>query len=91
MDTTINENVLDEQEGQGEFDPGVEVEDTSTITEVKKPFDPKKIDIDTKNPTLDLIIKRLKSDPPAIDLYPDFQRTAGIWNIKNKANLLNRY
>jgi hypothetical protein len=88
MDTTINENVLDEQEGQGEFDPGVEVEDTSTITEVKKPFDPKKIDIDTKNPTLDLIIKRLKSDPPAIDLYPDFQRTAGIWNIKKQSQLI---
>lgn len=66
----------------------VEEEDTSSLTEIKEPFDPKKIDIDTKTPTLDLMIKRLRSTPPAIDLYPDFQRKGGIWGAVKESQLV---
>lgn len=66
----------------------VEEEDTSSLTEIKEPFDPKKIDIDTKTPTLDLMIKRLRSTPPAIDLYPDFQRKGGIWGAVKESQLI---
>jgi len=66
----------------------VEEEDTSSLTEIVEPFDPKKIDIDTKAPTLDLMIKRLRSSPPAIDLYPDFQRKGGIWGPVKESQLI---
>lgn len=66
----------------------VEKEDVSTIKEIKNPFDPKKIDIDSKPLSLDLIIKRLKANPPEIDLYPDFQRKSGIWNDTKQSRLI---
>ena len=80
----LNHREPDEQEKFSK----VEEEDTSSITEIKEPFDPRKIDIDTKTPTLDLMIKRLKSNPPAIDLYPDFQRKAGIWSLEKESQLI---
>ncbi len=40
----------------------VEEEDTSTIAIIEKPFDPKKINIITKQMTLDFILKRLWND-----------------------------
>lgn len=44
---------------------------------ILEPFDPSKIRVETKNTTMDVLIKRLRNDE--IDLSPDFQRRAGIW------------
>ena len=44
---------------------------------ITEPFDPSKIRVETKNTTMDVLIKRLRNDE--IDLAPDFQRRAGIW------------
>lgn len=66
----------------------VEEEDTAVITEIKKPFDPKKIDIDAKFLTLDLLIRRLRAQPPEIDLYPDFQRKDNIWSKTKQSRLI---
>jgi hypothetical protein len=74
----------------------VEEEDTLEIsskddlldTEIKDPFDPKKIDIDTKVLTIDLLLRRMKADPPEIDLYPDFQRKDDIWNKTKQSWLI---
>ncbi len=66
----------------------VEEEDTAAITEIKKPFDPKKIDIDAKFLTLDLLIRRLRAQPPEIDLYPDFQRKGNIWSKTKQSRLI---
>lgn len=44
---------------------------------ILEPFDPRKIRVETKNTTMDVLIKRLRNDE--IDLAPDFQRRAGIW------------
>ncbi len=82
-----NQDMRDpERYGQGFT--AVEEEDTSSLTEIKEPFDPKKIDIDTRTPSLDLIIKRLRAIPPAIDLYPDFQRKGGIWGPVKESQLI---
>lgn len=55
-------------------------------TDIKDPFDPTAIKIDTKNPTIDLIIKRI--DQGEIDLNPDFQRNSGIWNRTRQSRLI---
>lgn len=51
-----------------------------------EPFDQTKIDINMHTPTLDLIIKRLENKE--IDLMPDFQRKAGLWNAEQKSRLI---
>jgi hypothetical protein len=85
---TFNEELLNHDVDTQDGYAPVEVEDTSSLTEIKEPFDPKKIDIDTKTPSLDLMIKRLRSNPPAIDLYPDFQRKGGIWGPVKESQLI---
>lgn len=68
---------------ENEESSSIEPEDTSILADIKQPFDPKKVDIDTRTLTLDLVIKRLRANPPEIDLYPDFQRKTKSWsNIK---------
>jgi len=85
---TFKEKLPSEENDNKENYVQVEEEDTSSLTEIVEPFDPKKIDIDTKAPTLDLMIKRLRSSPPAIDLYPDFQRKGGIWGPVKESQLI---
>lgn len=64
----------------------VETEDTSSLAAIEKPFDPRKIDIDAKILTLDLIVKRIKSGE--IDLFPDFQRHANLWDQEKQSRLI---
>lgn len=65
----------------------VEEEDNSTLVNITRPFDPKEIDFSTKNLSLDNLIKRLKSDPPAINLHPEFQRNE-VWNPEKQSRLI---
>jgi hypothetical protein len=65
----------------------IEKEDTG-INLMDEPFNPSDIDIDTKSPTLSLLITRLKSNPPEIDLYPDFQRKDDLWDIGKQSRLI---
>lgn len=53
---------------------------------ILKPFDPSKIRVETKNTTMDVLIKRLRNDE--IDLAPDFQRRAGIWKDGAQSRLI---
>ena len=75
---TISESDLDPDSGlereQEEFDA------------IKRPFNPEKIKVRTVNVVVDQIISRL--DHEEIDLAPDFQRMAGIWNDKRKSRLI---
>ena len=54
--------------------------------EIVQPFDPTRISISTKTPTVDLVIKRLQYNE--IDLNPDFQRNAGIWDNTRQSRLI---
>lgn len=49
-------------------------------------YDPEKINIVTKEPSIDLLLRRI--DEEALNLAPDFQRQAGIWNTEAKSRLI---
>jgi len=66
---------------------GIEAEQPSSGFEhIREPFDPEKIDVTTRSMTLDLVVKRLVERE--IDLMPDFQRRAGIWDQRRKSQLI---
>ena len=70
------------EEGYGVEEEKLEDEASGIV----QPFDPSKISISTKTPIVDLVIKRLKYDE--IDLNPDFQRNAGIWDRTRQSRLI---
>ncbi|WP_433499699.1 DUF262 domain-containing protein [Sphaerimonospora sp. CA-214678] len=53
---------------------------------IKAPFDPEKIDVTTRNPTVDLLLSRIRRR--VLDLQPDFQRFAGIWTQQAQSRLI---
>lgn len=78
------EELTSDQKGSG-----IEVEQTTaSLTEIKDPFDPEKIDVKTKPMTVGLIMERVRGGDEEIDLMPDFQRRAGIWDENRKSRLI---
>ena len=66
---------------------GIEAESPDNTEEgIHEPFDPDKIDVKTRTITLDLVMKRVEENE--IDLMPDFQRRAGIWDLRRKTQLI---
>ncbi|MBP5953422.1 DUF262 domain-containing protein [Pseudomonas sp. P42] len=67
---------------------GVEIENVASGEDVSigEPFNPDDIDITTRTMTIDLLLSRIETG--AIDLQPDFQRRAGIWNEKQQSRLI---
>lgn len=55
-------------------------------SEIEVPFDPTKIDIIAKPMTISSLEDRL--DNAELDLTPDFQRQANVWDVKRKARLI---
>ncbi len=49
-------------------------------------YDPDKINIVTKEPTIEQLLRRI--DEKALDLAPDFQRQAGVWKDEAKSRLI---
>ena len=49
-------------------------------------YDPEKINIFTKEPTIEQLLRRI--DEEALDLAPDFQRHANIWKDDAKSRLI---
>lgn len=84
MNENMTESIEEELDSAGHAS-GVERE-RDEDTEILSPFDPKDIDVVTKNPTVDSLIKRLEYKE--IDLNPDFQRKAGIWSKRHKSRLI---
>lgn len=54
--------------------------------DIHEPFDPTKIRVEPRPMTIDLVIKRIKYDE--INLTPDFQRQANIWDEKAQSLLI---
>ncbi|MEU5524195.1 DUF262 domain-containing protein [Streptomyces sp. NPDC047860] len=76
-------------------EPAVEFTDTGISTGIeaedigeagRMPFDPELIDVAPRNPTIDLVLQRLKRG--LIDLQPDFQHRSGIWNDTAQSRLI---
>jgi hypothetical protein len=63
---------------------GVEREDEGSG--IEEPFDPAKIDVVTRNPTVNLLMSRLRRG--GLNLTPDFQRRAGIWTEIAQSRLI---
>ena len=53
---------------------------------IRSPFDPSKIDVITQARTVDLLLTRLREGE--LDLSPDFQRRANIWDEARKSSLI---
>ena len=64
---------------------GVEKEDLST-DDIKEPFDPDQVAVTSRTMTVDLLLSRLRTG--ALNLQPDFQRKAGIWNTVKRSRLI---
>jgi hypothetical protein len=80
----LHEELTSDQRGTG-----VEVERTNAeSSEITEPFDPEKIDVKTKPMNVDLIMARIRGGDEEIDLMPDFQRRAGIWDETRKSRLI---
>jgi len=62
----------------------VEVEKISS--NIAKPFDPKRIDIQTKQMILEAIFRRLQNNE--IDLLTGFQRKTDLWNETQQSRLI---
>ncbi|MDU4003410.1 DUF262 domain-containing protein [Pluralibacter gergoviae] len=78
------ENIQIESTGsiaESDFDPEEDRE-----LEIETPFDPSKIDIIVKPMTIGSLEDRL--DNNELDLTPDFQRQANLWDIKRKSRLI---
>ncbi|MEV6976215.1 DUF262 domain-containing protein [Kitasatospora sp. NPDC093806] len=63
---------------------GVESEDIGE--RIASPFDPSKIEVLTRTPTVSLLLNRIRRN--TMDLAPDFQRRAGIWTAKAQSRLI---
>jgi hypothetical protein len=71
-------------DGQGS---GLEAEKVDSLEgAIRVPFDPSKIDVITQFRTVDLLLVRLREGE--LDLSPDFQRRANIWDEKRKTSLI---
>jgi hypothetical protein len=70
-------------------DPGIiEKIDESSDPEIKKPYDPITVDVSSKTMTIDLLIKRMKGNPPRIDLNTEFQRKGNLWDETSQSRLI---
>ena len=68
---------------------GLELEEQteSEVTDViVEPFDPTKIKVRPWNPTIQLLMERVRLDE--INLGPEFQRAGGVWSAKAKSQLI---
>jgi hypothetical protein len=65
-------------------DSGVELEEQDG--QIHEPFDPAEIDVQTRTPTVDLLMSRLRRG--VLDLEADFQRATGIWSDVNQSRLI---
>jgi hypothetical protein len=82
-------SVADEREPRVELDDegrdaGVELEEPAGL--IHEPFDPAEIDVQTRTPTVDLLMARLRRG--VLDLEADFQRATGIWSDVNQSRLI---
>lgn len=65
---------------------GVEAEKDDPAVKITRPFDPEHIKVRTDKKTIDLILRRL--DHQEMELAPEFQRRARIWDPVRKSRLI---
>lgn len=63
-----------------------EIDETSYLMD--SPFDPTKINIDTKTPSLDTLIKRISNGSIELNTESYFQRKDDLWNATQQSRLI---
>lgn len=84
MDTVASPTDNDVRERE-DVDSGLE-DEKEDVSQIKRPFDPEKIKVRTTQILVDLLVSRISHGE--IDLAPDFQRLAGIWDNTRKSRLV---
>ena len=84
METVVIHSDSDPGEG-ADKDSGLEGE-REDVNQIRRPFDPEKIKVRTTPVLVDLLVSRIRHGE--IDLAPDFQRLAGIWDNTRKSRLI---
>lgn len=84
---------MEEQANLNNFNPNweddVELEPVDdSVRLMEKPFDPTKINIETKTPSLDTLIKRIQSNTIAMNTEEYFQRKDDLWDIVKQSRLI---
>ncbi|MFN8307359.1 MAG: DUF262 domain-containing protein [Ferruginibacter sp.] len=70
-------------------DDGIEEEvNDDSLKLMGKPFDPTKINIETKTPSLDTLIKRIKSKSVQLNTESYFQRQDDLWDTVKQSRLI---
>jgi hypothetical protein len=70
----------------GDTGENTDVESEDVGEPIDKPFDPEQIEVQTRNPTVSLLLNRIRRG--TLDLAPDFQRNAGIWTKDAQSRLI---
>lgn len=64
----------------------IDPDEDAGLENITIPYDPSKTIIDTKSLSLDVLVRRLEYEE--IDLEPEFQRSAGLWNDERMSRLI---
>lgn len=78
--------IADDPEQDGENAVEEEIFYSDAGSEITKPFDPRKIDIQTKQMILEAIFRRLRNKE--IDMDTGFQRRSDLWDITKQSRLI---
>lgn len=79
-------SAMDEDPDEDGLEAEKVTNDSDLPEEIDKPFDPSKIKVGRRVVPINLIVERIKHDE--IDLAPDFQRRARIWDNVRKSRLI---
>lgn len=80
------ESIVEEKDQLDSFDSDETKDLDNESLDLKEPFDPKEIDIQVQQTTMDNLIKRLSHNE--IDLNPDFQRSPDLWKKPIQSRLI---
>jgi hypothetical protein len=87
LNSEINKELFDSK--PIEKDDGTEQEIIdSSLRLMDRPFDPTKINIETKTPSLDTLIKRIKFDSIQMNTEAYFQRRDDLWDKEKQSRLI---
>ena len=71
------------------FSSDIEVEQIdATVNLMEKPFDPTQINIETRTPSLDTLIKRIENNTIQLNTESYFQRNPNLWDGTKQSRLI---
>lgn len=90
-ENNINTEEQEQYKYEGSYETVNDVEkelEDNSVELMEKPFDPTLIKIETKTPSLDTLIKRIKNDSIQMNTSNYFQRREDLWNKTQQSRLI---